>query len=242
MQIYPAIDLRHGACVRLQQGKFEHQTQYSADPLAVAKEFQDQGAEWLHVVDLDAAKDPEQSQIELIAELIKTTNLKIQAGGGIRSEAQIKKLLDLGAARVVVGSLAAKNRVLVSEWIHKFGSDCIVIALDALLQDDQFYVALQGWQQVSEHKLFDLLDYYSLNNLTHVLCTDISRDGMLTGPNLNLYQNIMTRFPDLQLQASGGISCLQDLAHLRQQSLAGVIVGRALYEKKFTLSEALIAC
>lgn len=242
MQIYPAIDLRQGKCIRLQQGKFEQPTEYSADPLAVAKDFLNQGAEWLHIVDLDAAKDPEQSQVKLIAELIKTTNLKIQVGGGIRSEAQIKNLLDLGAARVIIGSLAAKNSELVSGWLQKFGNDRVVIALDVQNHNDEFYVALQGWQQLSEYKLFDLLDYYAVNNLTHLLCTDISRDGMLTGPNFNLYQKIMRHLPKLQLQASGGISGLEDLKSLRQQSLSGVIIGRALYEKKFTLSEALLSC
>lgn len=239
MQIYPAIDLRQGACVRLQQGKFEQQTQYSADPLVMAKEFVRQGAQWLHVVDLDAAKDPAQSQMDLIAALIKATPLKIQVGGGVRSEEQIKKLLDLGAARVIIGSLAAKNNLLVAEYLKKFGSDRIVIALDVQLQQEEFYVALQGWQQTSQYKLFDLLAYYSLNNLQHLLCTDISRDGMLTGPNLSLYEKIIAKFSNLQLQASGGISCLRDLTQLRENSLSGVIVGRALYEKKFTLSEAL---
>lgn len=239
MQIYPAIDLRQGKCVRLHQGKFAEETCYSEDPLAMARNFIAEGASWLHIVDLDAAKDPKKSQINLVAELIKKTNLKIQTGGGVREEEQIKKLLDLGAERVVIGSLAISKPELVKEWLQKFGVAKLVVAMDVQKINDAFYVATAGWQEISNNKLFDLLKFYTQINLQHLLCTDISRDGTMIGPNMILYQDLLQQFPMLQLQASGGIGCLEDIQALRQIPVAGAIVGKALYENKFNLGDAL---
>lgn len=239
MQIYPAIDLRNGRCVRLYQGKFEQETVYGEDPFAIAEQFVLQGASWLHIVDLDGAKNPEQSQFQLIKSLCEKLNLNIQTGGGIRQEWQIKTMLDAGLNRVVIGSQAVKEPEEVKQWFDKFGADRLVLALDVQQMDGVAYIATHGWQEISKNKLSDLIDYYLQVNLQHVLCTDISKDGTLTGPNLSLYQNLLQQYPRLQLQASGGISSLSDIGALRQMSVAGAILGKALYENKFTLQEAL---
>jgi len=242
MIIYPAIDLRDGRVVRLTEGRFDQEKCYGDDPLAVAREFAADGAQWLHVVDLDGAKDPAKRQIALVARLARESGLRVQTGGGIRRAAQVDALLAEGATRVIVGSLAVTNPNLVTSWLERYGSERLVLALDARADSTGvFRLATAGWQKTSETTMADLIARYLPHGLRHVLCTDISRDGKLTGPNLPLYGELRTRFPALQLQASGGVSSLGDLQQLKKLHLAGAIVGRALYEKKFTLPEAL-AC
>lgn len=238
MIIYPALDLRNRQCVRLYQGNFAQTTIYHDDPLVVAKNFIEQGAEWLHVVDLDAAKNPECHQHDFIIELVKNCGINVQVGGGIREQGQVKNLLDRNIKRVVVGSLAVKQPELVKSWLNYFGSEKIVLALDIIWQELEPYIAVHGWQSQSAKKLVDLIIYYQ-QNLNHVLCTDIACDGTLRGPNFKLYENLLQQFPDLAIQASGGIGSLQDLMALKKMTMPGVIVGKALYEKKFTLNEAL---
>lgn len=240
MQLYPAIDLCNGHCVRLMKGDFAQQTQYHANPIEVAQDFINQGANWLHVVDLDAAKDPQQKQTQVIRDLLKANSVSLQLGGGIRDVAQIKEWLDLGVQRVIIGSQAVNNPSLVRDWLKAFGAEQIVLALDTRINEQNIaYVAAHGWQKLTQHKLMDLLDYYHTVNLRHLLCTDIDRDGTLQGPNTDLYQQLLQKFPKLQLQASGGIASLSDLQQLQKQQLPGAVIGRALYENKFTLREAL---
>jgi phosphoribosylformimino-5-aminoimidazole carboxamide ribotide isomerase len=241
MQIYPALDLRNNRCVRLHQGKFDQETCYSDDPLAIINGFIDEGANWLHIVDLDAAKNPAQNQFHFIKELVNNFSIKVQVGGGIRSSEQIKKYLDNGVTRIIIGSQAVKDPIAVKQWFREFGAQHLVLALDVEWANNRAYVAVHGWQQKSDAELIDVITSYAEVNLTHVLCTDISRDGTLTGPNLHLYEDILQRFATLQLQASGGISNLLDLQKLRELPVAGAIIGKALYEKKFKLSEVL-AC
>lgn len=238
MQIYPAIDLKNGQCVRLYQGDFAAAKTYSDDPLAVAEDFIKQGATWLHLVDLDAAKNPVDSQYKLIEKILKTFDIEIQIGGGIREKEQIKNLLELGASRVIIGSQAVYQPESVKSWLNFFGKEKIVLALDVTLVDEIPYMATHGWQTKSETKLFDLLDFYQ-KNISHLLCTDISRDGTMLGPNISLYLDILKVFPELFLQASGGVSNLSDIQMLKENNMPGVVVGRALYEKKFSLNEAL---
>jgi phosphoribosylformimino-5-aminoimidazole carboxamide ribotide isomerase len=240
MMVYPAIDLRKGKCIRLYQGDYQRETVYSLDPFAMAKTFVSDGANWLHIVDLDGAKNPNQSQTALISELISANSVKIQTGGGIRSKSQVKKLLEQGAERIIVGSMAVKNRTEVAEWFKYFGANKIVLALDILFNSSkQPMVAVNAWQEVSEYSLYDLIDYYREFCLTHLLCTNISLDGTLNGPDYFLYDSLLKRFPFLALQASGGIQSLSDVMTLRDKKLSGAIVGRALYENKFSLREAL---
>ncbi len=242
MIIYPAIDLRGGRVVRLTEGKFDQEKTYGDDPLAVAKDFAASGATWLHVVDLDGAKDPAKRQTALVQKLARESGLRMQTGGGIRDESQIAALLAAGAQRVIVGSLAAKQPELVRGWLKQFGAEKIILSPDVRLDvAGTPRVAAAGWQESTGVALDDFLNGFLAAGLVHILCTDISRDGKLTGPNSALYARLVKQFPTLQIQASGGVSSLDDLRVLKTTGSAGAIVGRALYEKKFTLKEAL-AC
>jgi phosphoribosylformimino-5-aminoimidazole carboxamide ribotide isomerase len=242
MIIYPAIDLRGGRVVRLTEGKFDQEKTYGTDPLAVARDFRAAGATWLHVVDLDGAKDPARRQTALVEQLARESGLLVQTGGGIRDEGQIAALLAAGAQRVIVGSLAAKQPALVRGWLQQFGPDHIILSPDVRLDDAGTpRVAAAGWQESTGLALGDFLNGFLPAGLRHILCTDISRDGKLTGPNTTLYAQLVKQFPTLQIQASGGVSSLEDLRGLKPTGCAGAIVGRALYEKKFSLQEAL-AC
>ncbi len=240
MLIYPAIDLRGGRVVRLTEGRFDQETRYDDDPVAVAQGFAATGAQWLHVVDLDGAKDPANRQTALVEQLARESGLRVQTGGGVRDEAQVAALLAAGVARVIVGSLAVKAPTLVRGWLAKFGAERIVLAPDVRLDGSGTpRVAAAGWQESTGVALDEMLAGYLSSGLIHILCTDISRDGKLSGPNTALYAALVQRFRKLRIQASGGVSSLDDLRALQGTGAAGAIVGRALYEKKFTLQEAL---
>ncbi|HYC71106.1 MAG TPA: 1-(5-phosphoribosyl)-5-[(5-phosphoribosylamino)methylideneamino]imidazole-4-carboxamide isomerase [Opitutaceae bacterium] len=242
MILYPAIDLRGGRVVRLTEGRFDQEKSYGDDPLAVARGFAAAGATWLHVVDLDGAKDPARRQAPLVERLARESGLRVQTGGGIRDEAQVQALLAAGVARVVVGSLAVRAPDLVRGWLGAFGPERIALAPDVRLDGAGVpRIAAAGWQEATGVALDDFLAGYLPAGLAHILCTDISRDGKLTGPNTALYARLVPAFPALRIQASGGVASLADLRAVRAAGVAGVIVGRALYENKFTLPEAL-AC
>ncbi|MBL9216159.1 MAG: 1-(5-phosphoribosyl)-5-[(5-phosphoribosylamino)methylideneamino]imidazole-4-carboxamide isomerase [Opitutaceae bacterium] len=242
MIIYPAIDLRGGRVVRLTEGRFDQEKSYGDDPVAVARDFAAAGAAWLHVVDLDGAKDPARRQTPLVERLARESGLRVQTGGGIRDEAQIAALLAAGVQRVIVGSLAVREPDRVRGWLGRFGPERIILSPDVRLDAAGIpRVAAAGWQESTGVALDDLLAGFLPAGLVHILCTDISRDGRLSGPNTALYAGLARRFPALQIQASGGVSSLDDLRALRATGAAGAIVGRALYERKFTLKEAL-AC
>lgn len=242
MIIYPAIDLRGGRVVRLTEGRFDQEKSYGDDPLAVAQDFAAAGAAWLHVVDLDGARDPARRQTAPVEKLVRDSGLRVQTGGGIRDESQIAALLAAGVQRVIVGSVAVKQPALVRSWLKQFGPERIILSPDVRLGDDGTpRVAAAGWQESTGVALDDFLNGFLAAGLVHILCTDISRDGKLTGPNTALYARLAQKFPSLQIQASGGVASLDDLRALKTTGAAGAIVGRALYEKKFTLREAL-AC
>ena len=239
MMIYPAIDLKDGQCVRLKQGDFAQLTVYEADPLKMAAKFTEAGAEWLHMVDLDGAKAGEMKQFDLIAKVAATTKLKIQVGGGLRSDKTIKRLLDAGISRVVVGSLAVKNRTLVESWLKQFGGDKIVLAFDIRYHDGEPEILTHGWQSGSQQLLWDVVDAYAGSGLRTVLCTDVSKDGMLEGTNNGLYKTMRERWPQLEVLASGGVSNVQDLLELRALGASGAIVGKAIYEGRIDLADAI---
>lgn len=242
MIIYPAIDLRGGRVVRLSEGNFDQEKSYGDDPLAIAKGFRVAGATWLHVVDLDGAKDPAKRQSPLVEKLARESGLCIQTGGGIRHEAQVTALLEAGVQRIIIGSLAVRSPDLVRGWLKQFGPEKIVLSPDVRLDSHGVpCIAAAGWQETTGVALDDFIAGYLSAGLVHVLCTDISRDGKLSGPNTALYASLGRKFPSLQIQASGGVSSLDDLRALRATGATGAIVGRALYENKFTLKEAL-AC
>jgi phosphoribosylformimino-5-aminoimidazole carboxamide ribotide isomerase len=238
--IIPAIDLIEGAVVRLYQGDYQQKTQYEFDAVEVVHHYADQGANWLHIVDLTGAKDTHRRQHSLIREMVATERMSFQAGGGIRSEQDVVQLLDIGVKRVVIGSLAVKQPEAVKEWIRKYGADAIVLALDVNIdQQGNKLVATHGWQQGSGVTLESLLNDFSQVGVKHVLCTDISRDGTLQGANAQLYAELMQAFPQVIWQASGGIGCIADIQALKPTGVQSVILGRALLEGRFTLEHAI---
>lgn len=240
--IIPAIDLIDGAVVRLYQGDYAQQTQYQLDPVEVVHNYADQGAKWLHIVDLTGAKDTDKRQLKLIGQMVDSGRMQFQAGGGIRSEKDVSQLLDSGVKRVVIGSLAVKQPQLVKQWISQYGADSIVLALDVNIDDKgNKFIATHGWQENSGVSLENLLEDMLSVGAKHVLCTDISRDGTLQGANHQLYQQMRELFPQVQWQASGGIGALTDIEALKPTGVSGVILGRALLEGKFSLQQA-IAC
>ena len=239
MEIYPAIDLMDGRCVRLSEGDYKERTNYDVAPLDVAASYKAAGAHWLHAVDLDGAKDPATRQKKMIAALTEKSGLKVQTGGGVRSAADVDDLFKLGAARVIIGSLCIKEPMTVITAIEKHGSEKIVLALDVRGDFEKgFFVVTAGWQDVSPSKIDDVIYRYK-GKARHILCTDISKDGKLKGPNVALYKYLCEKHPDMRFQASGGVSTLADLDELKASGAAGAIIGKALYENKFTLGAAL---
>ncbi|WP_414827918.1 1-(5-phosphoribosyl)-5-[(5-phosphoribosylamino)methylideneamino]imidazole-4-carboxamide isomerase [Alteromonas sp. H39] len=240
--IIPAIDLIDGQVVRLYQGDYNQKTEYSLDPVDVVHSYADQGAQWLHIVDLTGAKDTSRRQLELIRRMVDTKRMAFQAGGGIRSEKEVEQLLESGVSRVVVGSLAVKSPQTVKQWVTRYGAEHIVLALDINIDETgNKFIATHGWQENSGVSLEAILGDFAEVGAKHVLCTDISRDGTLQGPNVDLYREVASTFPDVSWQASGGIGGLHDIEALKPTQVGGVILGRALLEGKFTVEEA-IAC
>jgi phosphoribosylformimino-5-aminoimidazole carboxamide ribotide isomerase len=238
MIIYPAIDIRAGKCVRLYQGNYSKETVYNNTPIDVAQQFLDKGASWLHLVDLDGAKNPSTKQAALIKELLRLIPINIQVGGGIRTQAQIDAYLKAGARRVVIGSLACTSAQLVETWLKQYGSERIVLAFDIIFKGGRATVMTEAWQRLTDIALFAVVKRFADSGAKHILCTDICRDGALNGPNIDLYQQMLARFPSLNIQASGGISQLADVRRLKNIEVSGAIIGRALYENKFDLTEA----
>ena len=240
--IIPALDLIDGKVVRLYQGDYAQKTVYSDDPQSQFTIYNQQGANWLHLVDLDGAKDINKRQLDVIAKLIANTPAKIQIGGGVRTEKDVKDLLDTGAQRVVIGSTAVKEPEMVASWMKKYGAEHIVLALDINIDaDGNKIVAVSGWQEASGQTIESLLEIYLAVGLKHVLCTDISKDGTLTGSNVDLYKEMAAAYPQVEWQASGGIGSLDDITAVARSGASGMIVGRALLEGKFDVKEA-IAC
>ena len=238
--IYPAIDLMDGGCVRLFKGDFNQRTNYDISPLEVAKSCAKAGAEWMHIVDLDGAKHGKTEQADLIIKIANESGLKVQTGGGIREIGHIERLLSGGVQRVVIGSLAVTNPQMVKFWISSFGADRIVVALDVNKgEDGKFYPATRGWTETADKSLDDVLSDYMGSGLKTVLVTDIERDGVLGGANVDLYRQLQHDFPTLQLITSGGVGSLQDVKDLKALKPHGIIIGKALYENKFTLEQAI---
>ena len=238
--IIPAIDLIDGKVVRLYQGDYGQKTEYQLDPVDVVNQYASEGATWLPIVDLTGAKDTSKRQLELIGRMVATGKMQFQAGGGIRDEQDVVQLLEAGVSRVVIGSVAVKDRELVKGWMQKYGPEKIVLALDVNIDaDGNKHIATHGWQENSGVALEALLEDFLSVGAKHVLCTDISRDGTLQGSNTGLYSEMKAQFPQIQWQASGGIGQLQDIANLIPTNVDGVILGRALLEGKFTLTEAI---
>jgi len=242
LTIYPAIDVRGGRVVRLTQGDYAREIAYDADPFAMAMRYADAGARWLHLVDLDAARDGGYSLLGLLERIAQDGRLHVQTGGGVRDVQQVQALLGAGAERVVVGSLAVSQRQAVAGWLERFGSERITVALDVRRdQEGRWWPATLGWTEAGEATLDELVRFYARSGLVHLLCTDISRDGTLAGPNFELYALLRRSEPRLQLQASGGARELADVARARDAGCGGIVLGKALLEGRIRLQDAL-AC
>ena len=237
MIVIPSIDLRGGNCVRLEQGDFSRETTYQIDPVDQSREFFEQGAQCLHVVDLDGAKFESQRQVTAIAKIRKEFPGKIQVGGGIRTQSDIESLLDMGIDRIVLGSLSVTNSSLTKAFFERFGVERFVIALDFHIQKSIPLLAIKGWQQQTNISLWDTVKEYS--SKTILLCTDISRDGMGEGPSFDFYRELCTKWQGELIQASGGITTYKDIKDLKELGLGSAIVGKAFYQGKMSVDGAI---
>ena len=233
MHIIPAIDIIDGKCVRLTKGDYSQKTEYNDNPLEVAKEFEAAGIQRLHLVDLDGARAKKVVNLEMLKSISENTNLTIDFGGGVQSTEDLKAVFDAGANQITGGSIAVKNEALFTEWIEEFGGEKIILGADVKGE----HIAIHGWQESSEKHIFDFLEHYLAKGLKYVICTDVSKDGALQGTSNQLYQDILDRFPNVKLIASGGVSNLKDLQILEEMRVYGAIVGKAIYEKRINLSE-----
>ncbi|AYO57642.1 1-(5-phosphoribosyl)-5-[(5-phosphoribosylamino)methylideneamino]imidazole-4-carboxamide isomerase [Chryseobacterium sp. 6424] len=231
MKIIPAIDVMNGRCVRLAKGDYNSQTVYG-DPLEMAKIFEDNGIVYLHVVDLDGAKAGKVKNLKTVEKIASQTNLIIDFGGGIKSRHDLELILGVGVAKVTLGSIAVENPAVCIEWIEEFGAEKFILGADCLNRK----IKTSGWLKDSQLEVTDFIQSYEHTRIEEVICTDISKDGMLNGPSLNLYAEILEK-TQVQLIASGGVSSVQDLEALKKIGCSGVIIGKALYEQKITLGQ-----
>jgi phosphoribosylformimino-5-aminoimidazole carboxamide ribotide isomerase len=233
MKIIPAIDLIDGACVRLHQGDYDKQTTYNKNPLQVVQHFESVGFKNLHLVDLDGAKAGIVKQLPLIKNVIANSHMQIDVGGGITTMAKAKKLLEAGAAQINIGSLAVKQPTIFIDMLQTFGPEKIILSAD--VQDE--LVKINGWQSDGNISIFACIENYLPHNLKYICVTDISKDGTLTGPSIELYKKIQSKYPTLNLIASGGVGSIEDVYALKNLNLYGAIIGKAIYENKIDLNQ-----
>ncbi len=233
MQIIPAIDLIEGKCVRLTEGDYAQKKIYNEDPLEVAKAFEGIGLMRLHLVDLDGAKLGEVVNWKVLEKIANQTSLKIDFGGGIKKESTLKTVLNTGATYATIGSLAVKSRNVFEEWIERFGAKVFMLGADVFKEK----IAIGGWLEKTDIDVYGFMQSYMKKGVTQMFCTDIQKDGKLEGPSIDLYKKIISKFPTLQLIASGGVSNLEDLKELRLIGCSAAIVGKAIYENRITLED-----
>ena len=233
IEIIPAIDLIDGKCVRLVQGDFAQKTQYSESPLEVAKEFEGAGIKRLHVVDLDGARQKKIVNHKVLELIANNTSLHVDFGGGLQSDTDVKIAFNAGAKQITGGSIAIKNPELFESWIKKYGPEKIILGADT----KNSMIAVSGWQEVTAVSVHDFVDDYKRKGIKYVFSTDVSKDGLLQGPSFELYDGLKTRFPDLKIIASGGISSVSEIEVLNAMGIYAVIVGKAYYEGRIKLSE-----
>ena len=233
IEMIPATDLIGGRCVRLTQGDYTSRKTYYRDPLEAALRFEEAGARRLHMVDLDGAKAAEPQNLAVLERIAAKTSLEVQYGGGLKSRAALRSVFDAGARRAVCGSVAVREPELFARWIAEFGPERLILGAD--VRDG--VVAIQGWTERSERTAPELIETFLPAGLRQVVCTDISRDGMLCGPAVALYADLQRRFPQVEITVSGGVSSPDDIARLEREGLRSVIVGKALYEGRITLEK-----
>lgn len=232
MRIIPAIDIIDGKCVRLTKGDYATKKIYNENPLKIAKEFEDNGIEYLHLVDLDGAKSGRIVNYKILEKISENTNLKIDFGGGLKTNADLEIAFNSGANQITGGSIAVKNPNLFQEWISKYGSK-VILGADVYAEK----IAVSGWQETSDLDLLPFIKKYKNFGIETIICTDISKDGMLEGPSFSLYETIVKAFPDINLIASGGVSSFEELPKLQLLGCEGVIIGKAIYEGKISLKQ-----
>jgi len=233
MDIIPAIDLICGECVRLSKGDFNSKKVYSKSPTDIALKYRDLGFKRVHIVDLDGAKSNGPKNIDVLEKIAKSTNLDIQYGGGVKNEESLKRIINAGASRVICGSIAVTDSALFLEWLKKYGPQVLILGAD--FRGDN--IAINGWKTQTKKSLFDIVDEFYSAGLVQLISTDISKDGTLSGPSYERYYSLKKRFPNLKVTISGGISSLEDLYRIDKELIDGVIVGKAIYERKINLKE-----
>lgn len=236
IELIPAIDLIDGKCVRLTQGDYDTKKVYNEDPTEVAKQFEDCGIRRLHVVDLDGAREKHIVNYKTLERLATQTSLVIDFGGGLKSDDDLRIAFESGAQMVTGGSIAVKSPEVFETWLQKYGSERIILGADA--KDEK--IAVSGWQETTTQELIPFIENYHKKGITKVICTDISCDGMLQGPSVELYKKIRTALPDIYLIASGGIGSMNDITTLEENGIQSVIFGKAIYEGKITLKDLLM--
>jgi phosphoribosylformimino-5-aminoimidazole carboxamide ribotide isomerase len=233
MQLIPAIDIINGKCVRLTQGDYDSVKVYNENPLEIAKQFEDAGLTRVHVVDLDGAKAGAVRNWKVLEAIASRTGLRIDFGGGIKTENDVTIVLDSGARWATIGSIAVKDEELFVEWIDKFGATSFILGAD--VKDEK--IAISGWLETTDIWIYDFIRKYLRHGLKQIFCTDVKKDGLLQGPSVKLYKNIITEFPSLHLIASGGVSSIKDLEDLAAIGCNAAIVGKAIYENRISLEE-----
>lgn len=233
MRIIPAIDIIEGKCVRLTKGDYDTKKIYNESPLEVAKEFEDAGIEFLHLVDLDGAKASQIVNYKVLEQIASKTRLKIDFGGGLKTDKDLQIAFESGAHQITGGSIAVKDTVTFESWIEKFGSDKIILGADCNNEN----IAVSGWQEESDLKVIPFIQNYQEKGINYVICTDISKDGMLEGPSFDLYQRILDNCTNIKLIASGGISTFDEIPKLAELGCEGVIIGKAIYENRISLKQ-----
>ena len=235
MEIIPAIDIIDGKCVRLTQGDYTQKKIYNENPLDVAKSFEDIGVRRLHLVDLDGAKKGEVINLKVLEKIASKTRLIIDFGGGIKKDSDIKNVFDSGAEIATIGSMAVKNAALFFEWVKTYGPDKILLGAD--VKEEK--IAIGGWLEATDIGIFDFINQNLEKGITTIFCTDISKDGLLQGPSIDLYKNIKERFPTVHLIASGGVATVKDLETLSEINCSGAIIGKAIYEGRITMKQLM---
>jgi len=233
IEIIPAIDISDGKCVRLSQGDYDQKKVYNEDPLEVAKQFEDYGLHRLHLVDLDGAKANKVINYHVLERIASRTSLIIDFGGGLKSDYDLQIAFDSGAEMVTGGSIAVKNPEIFQSWIDKFGRNSIILGADCRNNK----IAVFGWKEDTEYDIFSFINNWQKQGILKVICTDISKDGMLEGPNIDLYKKIREQNPEIHLIASGGVCCMDDIYRLEEAQIPGVIIGKAIYEGWIDLKE-----
>ena len=231
MRIIPAIDIIGGQCVRLNQGRYDTKTVYSDDPLSVAKQFEEIGCEYLHLVDLDGARAGGVVHLDILRRIVDETGLQVDFGGGVKTQKDVDRVLEAGASQITIGSLAVKEPDTFLSWLETYGADTLILGADARYG----FISTDGWEVTSDVEIGAFVNGYASQGVKYCVCTDISRDGQLSGPAFEMYEQLLVTNPGLQLIASGGVAEIEDLDRLQEIGMEGAIIGKAIYEGKIEM-------